>query len=67
MFITYSECISVSQGIQQGKRMRCVMSSFVACFLLPHFSTLSHKKQDFREKNFIQHKTCVWIFSTLVV
>ena len=27
---------------------------------LPYFSTLSHKRYDFRGKKIIEHKTCVW-------
>jgi hypothetical protein len=55
MCITYSERISISQGIQHGERMRCVILSFVVSLVLPYFSTLSHKRQDFRKKN-IEHK-----------
>jgi len=42
-----------------------VMSS-VSCPALSYFSTLSHKRHDFGEK-VIQHKICVWIFSTTFV
>ena len=37
MCIIYSERISVSQGIQHGKRMYCFILSSVACLVLPHF------------------------------
>jgi hypothetical protein len=36
---------------------------FVAPRSLPYFSTLSHKRCDFR-KNVIEHKMCALIFST---
>jgi hypothetical protein len=38
----------------------------VACLALPYFSTLPHKRNDFR-KPVIQHKKCVLIFSKIFV
>jgi predicted CDP-diglyceride synthetase/phosphatidate cytidylyltransferase len=64
--ITYSECVSVALVIQHAKRMRLVILSFVACLALQNFSTLSHKRHDFR-KNVIENKMCVLIFSTSFV
>jgi hypothetical protein len=45
------------------KRMRSIILSSVTCLVLPHFSTLSHKRQDCRTK-FIEGKMCIFIFST---
>jgi hypothetical protein len=53
--ITYSECVSVASVIQHAMPMRRVILSFVACLAVPYFSTLSHKRHDFR-KNITEHK-----------
>jgi hypothetical protein len=64
--ITYSECVSVALVIQHAKRMRRIILPSVACLALPYFSSLSHKRHDFREK-IIEHKMCVLIFCTTFV
>jgi len=48
--ITYSECVSVALVKQPAKRMRHIILSSVANLVLKNFSTLSHKRHDFREK-----------------
>jgi hypothetical protein len=41
--ITYSECVSVALVVQHAKTMRPIMLS-LASPALPHFSTLSHRR-----------------------
>jgi hypothetical protein len=64
--LTYSECVSVTLVIRSAKRMRRIILSSVTCPALPHFSTLSHKRNDFREK-VTEHKMPVLIFCTTFV
>ena len=59
-------CVRVVLLIQHATCMRHIVMSFVARLTPPHFSTLSHKRQNFR-KNVTEHKMCVLIFSTKFV
>ena len=44
----------------------CAILPSVTCHALQHFSTLSHKPHDFRQK-VTEHKICIFIFSTTFV
>jgi hypothetical protein len=47
---TYSECVSVALDIKHAERLRHIILSSVACPALHYFYTLSHKRNDFKEK-----------------
>ena len=54
--------------MQTGNRgMRHVVTSFVAPLAPPYFSTLSHKRHDFRKKKVTERKMCVFVFCTAFV
>jgi hypothetical protein len=55
--------MNIALLIQHATRMRHIVMSFVAPRSPLFCSTLSHKHYDFRKK-VIQHKMCVFIFST---
>ena len=57
----------VALGTQHAKRMRCIIFSSVACPVLQHFSTLSHKSYDFREKKVIEHEMRVLRFLQIFI
>jgi hypothetical protein len=58
--IAYCEFVSVALVIQHAKRMRRIILSSVACLAVPYFSTLSHKRHDFRGKNLLNIKCVFW-------
>ena len=61
--ITYSECVSVALGIQHAVRMRRIIFSSVLCcavIIFPHYLINDASI----EKNIIEHKKFVLIFST---
>jgi hypothetical protein len=50
-------CVHVALLIQHKTRMRHIMTWFVTPLAPPYFSTLSHKRHDFRKKKKdIEHK-----------
>jgi hypothetical protein len=63
-YVTYSECVFVALFMQHANRMLRIISSYAACLATLYFSTLLHKRHDFRGKKIIKHKICVMISST---
>ena len=59
--IASSECVCVALVIQHLKFMHRILLPSVACLAVPYFSTLSHKRHDFR-KNVVKHKV-IFLFS----
>jgi hypothetical protein len=58
--------VSAALVIQHVKHMRPIILSSVASLAPPCFSTLSHKRHDFRKQN-TEHVTCILIFSATFI
>jgi hypothetical protein len=52
MSITCSECVSVAVVIQHAIRISRVILLSVTFLAVPHFFTVSHKRNDFGEKSY---------------
>jgi len=65
--IMYSECVSVTLIILHAMRIRRFIFSSVTCPAAQYFSTLSHKRHDFRKKMVTERVMCVLIFCTTFV
>ena len=63
---TYYECVFVTSVMQRAMRMRRVILSSMECMTVSYFSSLSHKRYDFRDKG-AERKICVLIFCTTFV
>jgi len=50
--ITYSDCMPIVLFVQHENRMHSIMLSPVVSMDLPHFSILSHKSHNIREKRY---------------
>ena len=59
-------CASLAVVIRHKKRMRRLLLSFVTSLAPPYFSTLFHKRHNFRNK-VAENKTCILIFSTTFI
>jgi hypothetical protein len=52
----YFECLPVALVIQHAKRMCCILLSSMTCLVLPHFSTLYHRRYYYPEKKLLNIK-----------
>ena len=59
-------CVCVALLIQHATRVRHIVISFMASMAPPYFTTLSHKRHDFREK-VTEHKMCILILSATFI
>jgi hypothetical protein len=68
IIIKHSQCVAVALVIQHAKPMCRIILSAVICLAVsvPGLPILSFKPQDYL-KNIIDHKMCVWSFSTNLV
>jgi hypothetical protein len=64
--IASSGCVFLALVIQHAMRIRRIILPSIACLTLPYFSSLSHKRHDFR-KRVTEHKIRVFIFSSIFV
>jgi len=64
--MTYSKYMSLTLSIQHAIRMRHIVTCGLSGSTV-YFSTLSHKRQDYRGKEVIKHKICAVIFYTTSV
>jgi hypothetical protein len=54
-------------GMQMASFLRCFIFSSLTCLVSPYFSTLTHKRQDFRNKKVIEHKMFGFLYSFCLI
>jgi len=62
----YTNDVCICGPLISSMQCACAILSSVVCPTLQYFSTLSHKRHDFRKK-IIESKICILTFSTTIV